>query len=371
MAKGVFRRFTKKFFLTINIIFCVVFLLACLVPLLNPSRWWFMGFFGLVLPYLALALVLWVLFWWVVRPRLSLVSIITLLIGYKQIGVLFAMNAPSSFEIKKEAGVLRVANWNVRSFLGISENPEKRKQSRTEIADALKKLNADVLCLQEFNHSYSKSYINNFSLFSPVYPYHYFAKDFKRDNGSYASGCIIFSKFPIIDSGKVKYPGKFAESLIYADIVRGADTIRIFNTHLLSFRFNSSDYQGMDRMKEDPEAIAASKTLLRKMKHAFTRRGEQSDLAKKQITQSPYPSVLSGDFNDVPNSYTYFTLKGVRKDAFLQKGLGIGRTYLSLAPTLRIDYILPGREFDVLQFDMIDEDLSDHLLLVTDLKLKK
>lgn len=370
MAKG-FRRFIKVSFLVLNIIFCVAFILACCVPLLNPESWWFMSFLGLALPYLALALVLWTILWWFIRPKFSLIPIITLLIGYKQVGVLFAMNPPAAFEVKKETNTLRVANWNVRSFLGISTNKEKRKRSRDEIADALKRLNADVICLQEFNHSYANPYLNNFSLFSKEYPYHYFAKDFKRDNGTYASGCIIFSRLPIIDSGKTKYPGKFAESLIHADIVKGSDTIRIYNTHLLSFRFNSTDYEGMERMKDDPEAIAASKTLLRKMKHAFTRRGQQANLAKNDISSSPYPSVLTGDFNDVPNSYTYFTLRGVRKDAFLQKGLGIGRTYLSLAPTLRIDYILPDREFDVLQFDMVDENLSDHLLLVTDLRLKK
>lgn len=371
MARGFFRRFTKRFFLILNICFCILFLLSCLVPLLNPKSWWFMSFLGLILPYLALTLVLWVVFWWFVRPKYSLIPIISLLIGYKQLGVLFALNPPPSFEAKKEKDVLRIADWNIRSFLGISENKTKRKEARTEIADALNRLNADVICLQEFNHSYTKSYIDNFSLFDTAYPYHYFAKDFTRDNGSYASGCIIFSKYPIIDSGKTKYPGKFAESLIHADIVKGNDTIRIYNTHLLSFRFNNADYEGMDRMKQDPEAIAASKTLLRKMKHAFTRRGRQADMAREDISKCSYPSILTGDFNDVPNSYTYFRLKGTRKDAFLQKGLGIGRTYLSLAPTLRIDYILPDKQFDVLQFDMIDQDLSDHLLLVSDLKLKK
>lgn len=371
MTRGFFRRFTKRVLLMINIFFCLIFLLACLVPLLNPHTWWFMGFLGLLLPYLALVLVLWILFWWFIKPKYSLIAIVTLLIGYKQLGVLFAFNAPSSFEEKKQANVLRIADWNIRSFVGVSSNKEKQRLSRTEIADALTRLNADVLCLQEFNHSFVKESGNNFSLFSSLYPYHYFSKDFQRDKGNYASGCIIFSKHPILDTGKLKYPGKFSESLIYADIVKGSDTIRIYTTHLLSFRFNKTDYDGMGKIKEDPETLAASKSIIRKMKLAFTQRGLQADLAKAAIDKSPYPSVLCGDFNDVPNSYTYFTLKGTRKDAFLQKSLGIGRTYLSLAPTLRIDYILPDRSFDVLQFDMIDEDLSDHLLLVTDLKLKK
>jgi endonuclease/exonuclease/phosphatase family metal-dependent hydrolase len=369
MTRDFFRRFTKRVLLLINIIFCLIFLLACLVPLLNPHSWWFMGFLGLILPYLALALILWILFWWFIKPKFSLLAIVTLVIGYKQLGVLFALNVPATFEEQKKADVLRIADWNIRSFVGTGNTWEKQKLARTQIVNVLTRLNADVICLQEFNHSFVKETGDNLALFTSNYPYYFFSKDFKRDNGNYASGCIIFSKFPILDTGKIKYPGKFAESLIYADILKGADTVRVFTTHLLSFRFNKTDYDGIDRIKDDPETLAASKNLFRKMKHAFTRRGVQSDIAKAEMDKSPYPSVLCGDFNDVPNSYTYFTLKGVRKDVFLQKSLGIGRTYLSLAPTLRIDYILPDREFDVLQFDMIDEDLSDHLLLVTDLKL--
>jgi endonuclease/exonuclease/phosphatase family metal-dependent hydrolase len=371
MAKGLFRRFTKRFFLIVNLVFCVLFLMACLVPVLNPASWWFMGFLGLILPYLALSLVLWMLFWWMVRPKYSLIPIITLLIGYKQIGVLVGLNIPSAFEMKRDPGVLRVANWNIRSFLGLGERKDRQHLIRAEIADAVKKLDADVICLQEFNHSYAKSYIDNLSLFTSSYPYYYFSRDFTRDQETYASGCIIFSRWPLLDSGKVKYPGKFAESLIYADVLKGPDTFRVYTTHLLSFRFNQADYAGIDKIRQDPETIRASKNIIRKMKHAFTRRGEQATIVKAAIAKSPYPSVICGDFNDVPNSYTYFTIKGVRKDAFLQKSLGLGKTYLSLAPTLRIDYILPDRVFDVLQFDMIDENLSDHLLLVSDLKLKK
>jgi endonuclease/exonuclease/phosphatase family metal-dependent hydrolase len=37
---------------------------------------------------------------------------------------------------------------------------------------------------------------------------------------------------------------------------------------------------------------------------------------------------------------------------------------------LRIDYILPDTSFTIKQFDMVDENLSDHVMLVTDLKLK-
>jgi len=106
------------------------------------------------------------------------------------------------------------------------------------------------------------------------------------------------------------------------------------------------------------------------MKLAFSRRGVQSDLVRAERDKNLLPALICGDFNDVPNSYTYFNIKGKWQDAFLAKGFGIGRSFLSLAPTLRIDYILADAHFSVRQFDMIDEDLSDHVMLVTDLRLK-
>ncbi|MFX8389455.1 endonuclease/exonuclease/phosphatase family protein, partial [Acinetobacter baumannii] len=86
--------------------------------------------------------------------------------------------------------------------------------------------NPDVVCLQEFNTSTGDA--NNINLLKEKYPFYFFSKDYARKN-NYHSGCIIFSKLPIIDSGKVKYP--IAESLIYADVQAGKDTIRIFTTH--------------------------------------------------------------------------------------------------------------------------------------------
>ncbi|MFY7898724.1 MAG: endonuclease/exonuclease/phosphatase family protein [Chitinophagaceae bacterium] len=107
------------------------------------------------------------------------------------------------------------------------------------------------------------------------------------------------------------------------------------------------------------------------MKPAFKRRAVQADIIKTELIASPHPSVICGDFNDVPNSYTYFTIKGNKQDAFLKKDFGIGRTFIALAPTLRIDYILVDNTFNVAQFDMVDEGLSDHIMLVSDIRLLK
>ena len=163
----------------------------------------------------------------------------------------------------------------------------------------------------------------------------------------------------------------FTGSLIYIDIKVNNDTLRIFTTHLQSFGFNNSDYAEMNKIKQrDEQSIEASKNIFIKMKAAFTNRGSQADIVHAQTDSVFHRSIICGDFNDVPTSYTYFHIRGNRQDAFLNNGLGVGKTYNSLAPMLRIDYILPDTSFAIKQFAMVDENLSDHVMLVSDLKLK-
>ena len=367
MAKNDFRRATKTTFKIINLIISLLFLVACLSPYINPANWWMNGFTGLIVPYLILAQIFFVIFWLMAKPKLVAIPLLTLGIAWQQIVVVFAWHPGAGFSKHRHDAVLRIVDWNVQSFNGLSKNREIKKLIPNELSASILKMQPDIICLQEFNNA---SNADNISLFKKQYRYHYFSKDYTRSHDAYQSGCIIFSKFPIIDSGKLNYP--VAESLIYADIVKDGDTIRIYTTHLQSFKFKKADYEDIEKIKEqDEETLSASKSVMRKMKLAFSRRGIQAHLVRDEIDKSPYPSVICGDFNDVPNSYAYFHIKGERQDAFLEKGFAIGRTFISLAPTLRIDYILPDRHFEVKQFDMVDEDLSDHIMLVTDILLKK
>jgi endonuclease/exonuclease/phosphatase family metal-dependent hydrolase len=369
MAASMARNFFKRTLIVINSIIALLFLLSCLAPYFNPSTWWFMGFLGLMFPYLAVLLIFSVIFWWVIKPVLSIISIITLLAGFKQFSVLVAINTNESYKVKKDTSQIRILDWNIRSFHGLSNKRDKEKIDRISIAQAINSRNPDVVCLQEFNHSNTS---DNLSLFTQKYPYHFFSKDFETGNYGYVAGSIIFSKHPILHTGKVQYPGRNAESLIYADILAPHGVIRVFTTHLQSFRFNQNDYEGIDKIKKtQDEALHASKTLVQKMKLAFIKRGEQAKIVRATLDKSPYPSVICGDFNDVPNSYTYFHIKKDWLDPFLKKSLGIGRTFMGVAPTLRIDYILADKRFNIHQFDMVDEDLSDHLMLVTDLSVTK
>ncbi|MEX6690305.1 endonuclease/exonuclease/phosphatase family protein [Danxiaibacter flavus] len=373
MAGSYFRSFTKIIFIVANILLSIAFVTACFAPFLNPATWWIVGFLGLAVPYLITLHIFAIIFWLIAKPRWALLSFFTLIVGYKQINVLFAQHLKAGFTQAKKKESIRIVDWNVGSMYGLSKNNDQRKHNRTEIAEAIEKLSPDVICLQEFNHSLKQGpQADNISLFTDKYPYYFFSKDYDKDNGFYQYGSVIFSKFPIVKKGRTKYPSSSIESLIFVDVVKGEDTIRVFTTHLQSFKFTQNDYQGMQKIREqDNEMLEASKGLFKKMKLAFSRRGVQAETVRKQLDASPYASFICGDFNDVPNSYAYFHIRGDWQDVFLKKGFGIGRTFNAIAPTLRIDYILPDNHFVVEQFDMVDEDLSDHLMLVSDLSLKK
>ncbi len=367
MAKSWLRRTTKSIIIIANLFVSIVFLIAALSPYLNPANWWAHGFLALITPYLILTLILFILFWLISRPKWALISFIALGIGYKQLPVIFAFSGDSGFIKRKSENSFRIADWNVQSFIGLTKNIAAKKAIRLEIAESILKNNPDLICLQEFNSAIRE---NNIILFSKTHPYHYFSKDYHRDQSDYQSGCIIFSKYPAIDSGKIEFPNE--ESLIYIDILKGADTLRIFTTHLQSFKFKKNDYENIERIKgSENTSFSATKSLISKMKLAYQKRGVQTNMVKKALNESPYPSVICGDFNDVPNSYTYFNIRQDWQDAFLKKDFGIGRTFISLAPTLRIDYILAGNQFEIKQFDMIDEALSDHIMLLADIRLKK
>ena len=172
--------------------------------------------------------------------------------------------------------------------------------------------------------------------------------------------------------GKVRFSGAAGESLIYADIQTPRKTIRVFTTHLQSFKFKKEDYEDLEIIKntEEKGLYLLQKVSFKKMKLAYTKKGEQANIVREALDKSLYPSLICGDFNDVPNSYTYFHIRKDWQDVFLSTSLGIGRTYLALAPTLRIDYILPDNHFFIDQFDLVDEDLSDHLMLVSDIGIK-
>jgi endonuclease/exonuclease/phosphatase family metal-dependent hydrolase len=327
---------------------------------------------GLAFPFLLALLIGFIFLWLILKLRRVWYSIVVLLAGYKSINVFWAFNAPSAFQYQKKPEHIRIASWNVARFLEWKRNNNEKSQIRLKMLEQIQKQNPDILCLEEFFHSPDSIYYNNISEIKAMgYPYYYFSYD---PDGDYQYiGSAIFSKHPMLDTGLVRYfRPSMTEALVHADIKVNDDTIRVFSTHLQSVQFRQKDYEAINEIKSAEDSlIDNSKTLLAKLRKAIILRSSQADIARQIMDDSPYPAIFCGDLNDTPNSYTYFTIRGNMQDAFLQKGFGIGRTYSSLSPTLRIDYIFTDDQFRIKQFTRVVKYLSDHFMIMADVELKK
>lgn len=372
MAKTLFRRITKKAVIIANSILVLFFLLSALTPWLRPEEWWWVSLLGLGFPFLLVAVFLFSVCWLFVRPRWSLLGLLAIALAWKSVSACLAFHIPGKFNLQKAEGDIRLMQWNVMRFGEMNKSMEQGRLHRNRMFDVIRDYNADILCFQEFFHADNPRYSPNITdLQKEGYPYFYFTKF--PDCYTCYYGLSIFSKYPIVDSVFVEYPGKTAsEDLIYVDIKKGDDTFRVFTTHLQSVQFGRREYRGIEKIKNTEDSLLeASRGIISKLRKGFVYRSRQADTLRSLADESPYPEIVTGDFNDVPSSYTYFTIRGSRQDAFLQKGLGIGRTFTSLSPSLRIDYVLPDKRFDIVQYYRPGTRLSDHYPIITDLRLKK
>ena len=265
-------------------------------------------------------------------PTLSLLSL--LVIAYFYFNPFFEISSEEdTSEYKK---TIRVLSYNVRLFNAYEDNPASEEVSKT-FSEIIKEEKPDVISVQEY-------YIQNEVDFSK-YPYQYI--NFKEKN---KLGHAIFSKYPIINKGAFNF-SETSNNAIYADIVKGEDTLRVYNVHLQSMGIKPrvSYLQENDKTR-----------LRRRITDAFVKQEGQIAEINKHKAKSPYKTVVMGDFNNTSFSYIYKSMTANMIDAFLKRGNGIGTTFKFDFYPMRIDYILASENFEVLKFNTIDKSFSDH-----------
>jgi len=383
MPKSLFRRLSKKFFIILNSIVAVLFILGCYGKFFFTFGWPF-GLLPLASFYLFILLILFIVFWLFIKRGWSLISLVAIVFCIKPFAQVVPYRLSSSFDEMANVEDLRVMSWNVAQFdlLYSKKKPEKRD----DMMALINKYKPDIACFQEMvaadtlvnlNNSYYRrySFISVFEYAEKLkYPYYFFSYDFRQDFLNHQHfGTIIFSRYPIINRQRFTFaPYNYNSDFQYADIVKDKDTIRVFNIHLQSLKFTDGSRAFIeDPSLESKQDIKRSKTVIVKFKQGLLLRQQQVDRIKKEIDQSPYPVILCGDFNDVPNSYAYQTIGENLQNAFAEKGSGLGRTYTSIAPTLRIDNIFASDSFSVNQFVKLPVKLSDHYPIIADLGKKK
>ncbi|MEP6594290.1 MAG: endonuclease/exonuclease/phosphatase family protein [Ginsengibacter sp.] len=372
MAKPFLKRVAKTFFILLNILLSALFLAGANIQYFHPSLWWFVGLLALSLPYLILLLFIFFMFWLLTRSAWLLLPAFTLAFGWPAIQNIIPFNYSSEFKIEKQTNTLRVMSWNVEHFdiLEHKTHPEVKKK----MLELINQFKPDIACFQEMVGGDYDRVINYLGDFKKAlqFDHYYYSYNRRLDfDNKHHFGLIIFSKYPLINKQTVTdAPLEYNSTFQYVDIRDGIDTLRIFNIHLQSLKFTPQNLQYLDKpVLNTDTTFLESKNIASKMKRGFLKRGIQAERIKEEINKSPYPAILCGDFNDVPNSYAYATIGEHMQNAFVKKGSGIGRTFSGISPTLRIDNIFTDKKFTIKQFIRINKRLSDHFPIIADVSL--
>ncbi len=357
------KRLKKVISILIRILYVVLLaslLLSYLAPYADPKEYWPLAFFGLSYPYLLLANTLF-LIWWIIRwNKLYWLSLSCILMGWMNMKSLFHFD---SSEEHKNKGV-KVLSFNVRLF--DLYDWTSNKDTRKNIFSLLKNESADIVCLQEFFHSDSGTFRTEDTLIALTGSKdHHIAYTLSRKKKDHW-GIATYSKYPIVNKGELFFNTRTNNICIFSDLIINKDTVRVYNLHLQSISFGRADYRFLEALKEKSEKLGAefiensSKNILRRLKRAFIKRSEQAEKVLTHMTACKYPIIVCGDFNDTPFSYTYHLFSEKFTDAFATSGSGMGRTYLGIFPSYRIDYIMHSKDLRSFGFEVLSDELSDH-----------
>lgn len=218
-----------------------------------------------------------------------------------------------------------------------------------EVKNYIKSFNADVIFLQESGYSG----LGN--------------SDFEEMKYSLHNRRIsFFSKYQIVEQDTIPLIDKGKS--VYADVIIKGKRIRFINVYLEPFQLHKSMVKPTEDLEENG---TKAKSLVRRFMPVFKKHEEQVQILKSFIKKSPYPVILAGDFNSVPNSYEYYTISGVLKDCFLESGTDLATSFHDYKIPIRIDYVFSSENLKSTYYQVDrSQKLSDHYPILVKFSLK-
>lgn len=350
----------QKMMFIFNIMAVCGILFSYLAGYIRPDFIWWLGLFALGYGTLLVTNVCFIIYWLFFKKKFALFSLIAVLLGTTKIFGIYQLGISNA----QGTNGIKVMTYNVRLF--DLYNWMHNNKTRSKIYSFLKEQNNDIICFQEFYTSKSKAlYFDNTDTLQKFIktPYSYII-DHVVMRGTDRFGMAIYSRLPIVNEGEIRFfpDERGGSSFMFIDVLKNRDTIRVFNIHLESVRFRRDDYKFINNLggETEQDELKGFTTIFKRLKRAFEKRGKQIDAVRKALDSSPHPMIVCGDFNDVPNSYSYTKIASGLSDAYHESGRGLGKTYSGAFPSFRIDYILHSKSLKSYGYETHTENLSDH-----------
>lgn len=330
-------RLFKSTLLFINFILIGLLLVAYLSNSISPEVVPFFTVFSLFFPIIVILNFFAVVFWLVLKKFYFIFSLLTLVVGFNRINDSLTFIPQKTSDLAKTD--FSLMSYNVRLF--DLYNWTGNKISREQMFDYFRQTSPDIACFQEYyNTSSGQLSIHDSLMLNQRFQFAhlYYAAKIKPDQNF---GNATYSCYPIIAKNEVIFENT-QNLILVTDIKINDDTLRVFNCHFQSVKFLREDYQFMDSINKvgEKRRKKGMKGLFNRLTKAAIMRAQQAEHVAKLIENSPYPSLVCGDFNDVPSSYVYHVLSKNLSDSHIIKNIGVGGTYNRFFPSNRIDYIL-------------------------------
>lgn len=355
------RQVFKNILLSINIAISIALIFSLAGAYISPVQMPYLVILNLAFPYLVLINFISILFWAFLKHKYFYISAITLVIS---LPILLKTIQFSPFS--KNAQTLtsfKIMSYNVRVFdlYDWSNN----KVTRNNMFQFIRKQSPQIACFQEFFNG-SKNYfpVHDSLINKQTFKYAHNYYNVELNNG-HQFGIATYSDFPIINKKEILFKETHNLAII-SDIKINNDTLRVINCHLESVRFLEKDYDFIDSVTLLPEnrRIEGFKGVTKRLLLASQKRAIQAERINKIAHESPYPTIVCGDFNDTPYSYTYSKASNKLSDSFKKHSMGIGGTYNRFFPSLRIDYMLYDESIVCNKLITFKNEYSDHYPLV-------
>ncbi len=330
-------------------------------------------FFGLTYPFWLILNILFVIFWLLRKKMFLVFSLLAIIVGWNHIGHTFQPRIKSTPE-RPDTGI-HVMTYNVKLFDIYRYRNDPSNNTHQKIYQFLGNNKPDILCLQEFYTEDTGTIAVVDSLLQVLPAREYHVDFFQTLRKEHHWGIATFSAYPVINRQRHQFHNSAGNYCILTDILYEKDTLRIINTHMESWHFEKADLALMEDVKSHgvrSDTVKQDiKNMYWKIENAFMKRAVQARELEAIISDSPYPTILCGDFNGTPLSYTYKLINEELDDAFLAHGKGFGKTFRDGLPYFRIDYIFYDDHFKSHWFNTYSLPYSDHYPVSTVLTFQK
>lgn len=351
MGKLALKKYATTMILIVQIIISIFTLVGIFGGNVSPIGNTANAMMVYILPLLIIFNFILLIYWLISRKWIWCAIPVVSIIGcIPYIGTIYQTGWFNEYEPEGKTDI-RIASYNVARF-----NQETSGFISHGILSDMKKRQIDILCIQEYNNSYGSTL--NSDSYKEYFPYmEYGEKDM-----------VIFSRYPITATKNIPFDNT-NNSAMWANVDINGKVIKVFNVHLETTGFNRTIGKA-NKMKISGHNIETNKlisTIYDNYTIGMMVRANQAEVVAEEIKSSNISTIVCGDFNDVPYSYVYNTMKGELIDGFKECGKGLMYTYRG-NKKFRIDYIFHDKTIKGHKYSKEEITYSDHYPVIMHLE---